>query len=65
MASDSRPSTVNRILAAVSSFYEYATLAGLLDRANPIGKRPDPALQGCLTRHRPFISMDEGLTQGH
>ncbi|WP_373431710.1 hypothetical protein [Streptomyces achromogenes] len=37
--------TVNRILAAVSSFYEYAILAGLLDRTNPIEKRPDPALQ--------------------
>ena len=30
------PSTVNRILAAVSSFYEYVIMAGLLDRANPI-----------------------------
>lgn len=48
-------STVNRILAAVSSFYEYAILAGLLDRANPIEKRPDPALQRVSDRHRPFM----------
>ncbi|WP_432104434.1 tyrosine-type recombinase/integrase [Streptomyces sp. bgisy091] len=48
-------STVNRILAAVSSFYEYAILAGLLERANPIEKRPDPALQRVSERHRPFM----------
>jgi integrase len=48
-------STVNRILAAVSSFYEYAILAGLLDRANPIEKRPDPALARVSERHRPFM----------
>lgn len=47
--------TVNRILAAVSSFYEYAILAGLLDRANPIEKRPDPALQRVSERHQPFM----------
>ncbi|WP_262697946.1 MULTISPECIES: tyrosine-type recombinase/integrase [Streptomyces] len=48
-------STVNRILAAVSSFYEYAILAGLLERANPIEKRLDPALQRVSDRHRPFM----------
>ncbi|MFD8813668.1 tyrosine-type recombinase/integrase [Streptomyces sp. NPDC059627] len=48
-------STVNRILAAVSSFYEYAILAGLLERANPIEKRPDPAVQRVSDRHRPFM----------
>ena len=36
------PSTVNRVLAAVSSFYEYVILAGMFDRLNPIEKRPDP-----------------------
>ncbi|HEX2809929.1 MAG TPA: site-specific integrase [Kineosporiaceae bacterium] len=36
--------TVNRVLAAVSSFYEYLILAGRLEGANPIEKRPDPAL---------------------
>ncbi|MFI1071207.1 hypothetical protein [Streptomyces puniciscabiei] len=29
-------SAVNRILAALSSFYEYAIRAGLLERADPI-----------------------------
>lgn len=48
-------STVNRILAAVSSFYEYAILAGLLERANPLEKRQDPALQHVSDRHRPFM----------
>jgi site-specific recombinase XerD len=47
--------TVNRILAAVSSFYEYAIMAGLFDRLNPIEKRPDPALQRVSERHRPFM----------
>lgn len=47
--------TVNRILAAVSSFYEYLILAGRLERANPIEKRPDPALARVSERHRPFM----------
>ena len=49
------PATVNRVLAAVSSFYEYAILAGVWDRANPIEKRPDPALAAVAERHRPFM----------
>lgn len=49
------PATINRILAAVSSFYEYALLAGQLDLPNPIEKRPDPALQRASDRHRPFM----------
>jgi integrase len=48
-------STVNRILAAVSSFYEYAILSGLWDEANPLEKRPDPALARASERHRPFM----------
>jgi integrase len=47
--------TVNRILAAVSSLYEYLILAGRLDEANPIQKRPDPALARVPERHRPFM----------
>ncbi|GAA4967429.1 tyrosine-type recombinase/integrase [Actinoplanes utahensis] len=47
--------TVNRILAAVSSFYEYLILAGRLDTANPIEKRPDPALARVSERHQPFM----------
>ncbi|MGR6924336.1 tyrosine-type recombinase/integrase [[Actinomadura] parvosata] len=49
------PATVNRILAAVSSFYEYVIMAGQYGRANPIKKRPDPALQRVSERHRPFM----------
>nr|WP_229925036.1 tyrosine-type recombinase/integrase [Streptomyces sulfonofaciens] len=48
-------STVNRILAAVSSFYEYAILSGLVERANPLEKRLDPALGRVSERHRPFM----------
>lgn len=47
--------TVNRILAAVSSFYEYLILAGRLESTNPIEKRPDPALARVSERHRPFM----------
>ncbi|MGH3193044.1 MAG: tyrosine-type recombinase/integrase [Streptosporangiaceae bacterium] len=47
--------TVNRILAAVSSFYEYVIMAGLFERLNPIEKRPDPAQQRVSERHRPFM----------
>ena len=49
------PATVNRILAAVSSFYEYAILAGLRDEANPIEQQADPALLHVSERHRPFM----------
>jgi integrase len=49
------PASVNRVLAAVSSFYEYAILAGVWDRANPIEKRPDPALAAVAERHRLFM----------
>ncbi|MFG1709657.1 site-specific integrase [Nonomuraea sp. M3C6] len=49
------PATVNRILAPVSSFYEYVIMAGQYGRANPIEKRPDPALQRVSERHRPFM----------
>jgi site-specific recombinase XerD len=46
---------VNRVLAAVSSFYEYVIMAGVFDRLNPIEKRPDPALRRVSDRHRPFM----------
>lgn len=49
------PPTINRILAAVSSFYDYVIVAGQLDRSNPIEKRPDLALQRVSDRHRPFM----------
>lgn len=50
------PATVNRILAAVSSFYEIAVLTGRYDRGNPIEKEPDPFSARTSDRHRPFLS---------
>jgi integrase len=50
------PATINRILAAVSSFYEYLILSGqLTERENPIQKVDDPALARVSERPRPFI----------
>jgi integrase len=49
------PASVNRALAAVSSLYEYAILAGLWAGANPIEQRPDPALTRVAERHRPSM----------
>lgn len=50
------PASVNRALAAVSSFYEYLILSGkLADAENPIRKRPDPAYARVSERHRPFM----------
>lgn len=50
------PASVNRALAAVSSFYEYLILSGKLAEAeNPIRKRPDPAYARVSERHRPFL----------
>lgn len=48
--------TVNRALAAVSSFYEYLILSGhLAEEDNPLQRRPDPALARVSERHRPFM----------
>jgi len=49
------PTTVNRALAAVASFYEYTLLAGLFEASNPIERRSDPALARVAERHRPFM----------
>jgi integrase len=50
------PTTINRIFAAVSSFYDYLLLSGLLEnRENPIQKVTDPALARVSERHRPFM----------
>ncbi|MEV6987500.1 tyrosine-type recombinase/integrase [Sphaerisporangium sp. NPDC051017] len=48
------PSSVNRALAAVSSFYEFVILGGW-GGANPIEQRPDPALARVSERHRPAL----------
>jgi integrase len=48
--------TINRILAAVSSFYEYLILSGqLAARENPIQKVDDPVTARVAERHRPFM----------
>lgn len=49
------PSTVNRILAAVSSFYEFAILSDEFHDRNPIEKQVDRARQRVSDRHRPFM----------
>jgi integrase len=50
------PATQNRILAAVSSFYEYLILSDqFIARENPIQKVDDPAFARVGERHRPFI----------
>ncbi len=54
------PTTINRILAAVSTFYEYVIASGQLDRQNPIEKYADPNLRRASDRHRPFL---EGISR--
>ncbi len=46
------PATINRIFAAVSSFYEYLIVSGRWSAENPIQQRPDPALARVSERHR-------------
>lgn len=53
--------TLNRIFAAVSSFYEYLILSGqLTDRENPIQRIDDPALARVPERHQPFMGYASG-----
>lgn len=47
--------TINRILAAVSSFYEFAIMGDEYQRENPIQKKVDRAAQRVPERHRPFM----------
>lgn len=49
------PATINRVFAAISSFYEYLIVSGHWLADNPIQQRPDPALARVPERHRPFI----------
>ena len=46
--------TVARVLATVSSFYQWAIVAELFDGENPMRRRPDAALAMVGERHRPF-----------
>jgi len=48
--------TINRALAAVSSFYEYLIVSGLWTEVeNPILKQYDPQQARVTDRHRPFM----------
>jgi len=50
------PATVNRALAAVSSFYDWAILAGRFSGPNPIARVVDRALVRVPDRHRSFLA---------
>jgi integrase/recombinase XerD len=50
------PATVNRALAAVSSFYDWAILAGRFGGLNPITRVVDRTLVQVMDQHRPFLS---------
>lgn len=49
-------STVNRVLAAVSSFYEWARITERFDGRNPITRVHDRAAMHVSERHRPFLA---------
>ncbi len=49
------PTSINRILATVSSFYEFVILSDQFDRQNPIEKYTDPNLRRIGDRHRLFM----------
>jgi integrase len=52
------PTTVNRILAAVSTFYEYIILTDVgSDGENPLRKIPDIARARVGPRYTPFLSL--------
>ena len=62
-AADSRlaPTSVNRVLACVSSFYDWALLAERTSGANPIVKVEARAVLRSVDRHRPFL---QGIASG-
>ncbi len=52
------PTTVNRILAAVSTFYEYIILTEVdSNNENPLRKIPDIATARVAPRYTPFLSL--------
>ena len=50
------PSSVNRALAAVSAFYDWAILCGRLDGANPLVRINQRSAMMSSDRHRPFLT---------
>jgi integrase/recombinase XerD len=57
------PSSVNRALAAVSAFYDWAILCGRLDGANPLVRINQRSASAMMSsdRHRPFLT---GIARG-
>jgi site-specific recombinase XerD len=52
------PTTVNRILAAVSTFYEYLIVTEAVAAGeNPLRKIPDIAAERVVPRYTPFLSL--------
>jgi integrase/recombinase XerD len=54
------PASVNRALAAISAFYDWAMLAGFHAGPNPIAKVEARAVLRSVDRHRPFL---EGIAR--
>jgi integrase len=50
------PATVNRALAAVSAFYDWAILYGRFAGPNPITRITDRSIMMVSDRHRPFLA---------
>ena len=50
------PGTINRALAAVSAFYDWAVLCGRFDGPNPIARITDRSIMMVSDRHRPFLA---------
>jgi len=50
------PRTVNRALAAVSAFYDWAILCSQLDGVNPILRIAERSAMMASDRHRPFLT---------
>jgi integrase len=50
------PATINRVLAAVSSFYDWARMEGQFEGVNPIARVDDRTAARVSERHRPFLT---------
>jgi integrase/recombinase XerD len=50
------PGTINRALAAVSAFYDWAVLWGRFGGPNPIARITDRSIMMVSDRHRPFLA---------
>ncbi len=50
------PTTINRILAAIASFYDYLITAGQFAGTNPLEKIPGPRARASAIRQRSFLA---------